>query len=144
MLEQNASSGIASRAQGPYVIGKLARDNVTEPAGSAGPRSELGWKLNHTQISGVKNFNTANIGISRPCSTMLKRPSEQDLDNDGRCSKRFRPQPQTRDRLSSLSDELILRTFSFLPISQLVVCERCAHSVFSARRLADHEDFLIG
>lgn len=91
-----------------------------------------------------KTFDTANTSLSRPYSAdiMLKRPSEQDLDNDGRCSKRFRP--RARDRLSSLSDELILRTFSFLPVSQLVVCERCAHSVFSARRLADHEDFLIG
>ena len=34
------------------------------------------------------------------------------------------------DRLSVLSDELLLRTLSFLPIPDLVLCERCASIIF--------------
>lgn len=117
--------------------------------GSAGPVMSrlVSYTIYKFPSFQVETFDTAKTSISKPYSTdiMPKRPSEQDLDNDGHCSKRFRPHPlQTRDRLSSLSDELILRTFSFLPVLQLVVCERCAHSVFFACRLADHEDFLIG
>ena len=41
-----------------------------------------------------------------------------------RPQKRLRP--NRPDRLSSLSDEILLRTLSFLPISDLILCERCA------------------
>ena len=41
-------------------------------------------------------------------------------------TKDERPQKRLRaDRLSNLSDELLLRTLSFLAISDLAVCERC-------------------
>lgn len=39
-------------------------------------------------------------------------------------AKRLRP--NTTDRFSVLSDELLLRILSFLPISDLVLCERWA------------------
>ena len=53
-----------------------------------------------------------------------RRPSrsEQDEVNEAR-RKRGR---YLLDRLSSLSDELVLRTLSFLPVSSLVVCQRYA------------------
>ena len=41
-------------------------------------------------------------------------------------TKDNRPQKRLRaDQLSNLSDELLLRTLSFLSISDLVLCERC-------------------
>ncbi len=70
---------------------------------------------------------------------MLKRFPDQGVDD--RYTKRFRF--FAPDRFSSLSDELILRALSYLSISQLVVCERCANFAFFAQKVADREDFLI-
>lgn len=47
---------------------------------------------------------------------------EDDDDDEQRLVKRARP--SSLDRLSKLSDELILRVLSYLPVSQLVVCQR--------------------
>ncbi|MCJ1295728.1 hypothetical protein MMC34_007292 [Xylographa carneopallida] len=38
-----------------------------------------------------------------------------------------RPRYSSTDRLSALSDELVLRTLSFLPVSTLVACHRLSH-----------------
>ncbi len=48
------------------------------------------------------------------------------------------------DRLSSLSDELILRTFSYLTISELVLCYRLVSASPSPGRLADIKDYRTG
>ena len=58
-----------------------------------------------------------------------RRPSEQD---EGNGTRRKRGRYEAVDRLSILSDELVLRTLSFLPVSSLVVCQRytiteCTH-----------------
>lgn len=65
-----------------------------------------------------------------------------DRDTDEHQAKRLRS--NAPDRLSSLSDELILKAFSFLPISELVNCERCANYGPLHSNVADLEDFLIG
>ena len=53
---------------------------------------------------------------------MSKRLREEDSLNDAPAEKRARP--SSVDRLSKLSDELILRVLSYLPVSNLVVCQR--------------------
>ncbi|KAK3670892.1 hypothetical protein LTR78_009170 [Recurvomyces mirabilis] len=54
---------------------------------------------------------------------MAKRSRDEDaVREEERSPKRARP--STVDRLSELSDELILRVLSYLPVSQLTVCER--------------------
>jgi hypothetical protein len=53
---------------------------------------------------------------------MVKRGAEEaDLDVDHE-TKRIRP--AVRDHLSHLSDELLLRVLSYLPVSQLALCQR--------------------
>lgn len=52
---------------------------------------------------------------------MLKRPHD-DCRSD---SSAKRPKFTVVDRLSSLSDELLLRALSFVPIPSLTVCQRC-------------------
>jgi hypothetical protein len=53
---------------------------------------------------------------------MGKRAREGEAESNDRSSKRMKP--SATDRLSKLSDELILRVLSFLPVSQLVICQR--------------------
>ena len=63
---------------------------------------------------------------------MGKRTREEDDFEDVLpASKRMRP--SSVDRLSKLSDELILKAFDYLPASQLVVCQR--YVFISFRRL---------
>ena len=52
---------------------------------------------------------------------MPKRHLDQDIDEDHRVKRLRTNKP---DIFSSLSDELILRTLSYLTISELIVCER--------------------
>ena len=52
---------------------------------------------------------------------MAKR-SREDRDIDGRSTKRLRF--SNPDRLSHLSDELLIRTLSYLSVSDLVRCQR--------------------
>lgn len=54
---------------------------------------------------------------------MAKRHRE-DHATDERSVKRLRPSDP--DRLSRLSDELLLRILSYLSVSDLVLCQRCA------------------
>ncbi|TKA66494.1 hypothetical protein B0A55_09166 [Friedmanniomyces simplex] len=56
---------------------------------------------------------------------MVKRVREEDDGLDESHSKR--PKPSEADRLSRLSDELTLRVLSYLPVAQLVVCQRLSH-----------------
>ena len=64
---------------------------------------------------------------------MAKRARDDNDDDDdaaaaafdSRTSKRVKPSPI--DRLSNLSDELILRVLAYLPVSQLAVCHRYVH-----------------
>ena len=58
---------------------------------------------------------------------MSKRVRQQDGLDDDRAAKRVRP--SSPDRLSKLSDELILRVLSFLPVSQLAVCQRYVSTI---------------
>jgi hypothetical protein len=51
-----------------------------------------------------------------------RRADEADLDATTHEAKRIRP--VVRDHLSHLSDELLLRVLSFLPVSQLAICQR--------------------
>ena len=52
---------------------------------------------------------------------MRKRPRDDcGLDNFGK-----RPRFEVLDRLSVLSDELLLRILSFVPIPTLTLCQRC-------------------
>ncbi|KAK3112654.1 hypothetical protein LTR53_010851 [Teratosphaeriaceae sp. CCFEE 6253] len=53
---------------------------------------------------------------------MAKRGREDDVDSRPGPSKRSRP--ANVDHLSRLSDELTLRVLSYLPVAQLVVCQR--------------------
>ncbi|KAL2036659.1 hypothetical protein N7G274_010609 [Stereocaulon virgatum] len=53
---------------------------------------------------------------------MIKRPREDDLDVS-HSAKRLRTSKYL-DRLSVLSDELLLRTLSFLSVSELITCQR--------------------
>lgn len=64
-------------------------------------------------------INTSPVVIP----VMGKRHAEEDADDHERCKKRRRP--NTLDRLSLLSDELLLRILSFLSVSELVLCQRC-------------------
>ena len=55
---------------------------------------------------------------------MPKRHRDE-LETDLPPSKRHRDDPSSpADRLSSLSNELLLQIFSFLPVSSLNVCQR--------------------
>ena len=53
---------------------------------------------------------------------MGKRARTEDGIDRERPTKHLRA--SSLDRLSRLSDELILRVLSYLPVSQLVVCQR--------------------
>lgn len=57
---------------------------------------------------------------------MVKRPLVDDAGEE-RSVKRRRS--DRSDRLSLLSDELLLRTLSFLSVSDLVLCQRFALSL---------------
>ena len=61
---------------------------------------------------------------------MPKRAREE--DTEGRPFSK-QPRLENPDRLSLLSDELLLRTLSFLAVSDLVSCQRCAHSALYSR-----------
>lgn len=54
--------------------------------------------------------------------TKRQRLDEDAVAEEQRSVKRTKQ--SSPDRLSSLSDELLLKILSFLPISQLVVCQR--------------------
>ncbi|KAK3700654.1 hypothetical protein LTR37_015843 [Vermiconidia calcicola] len=56
---------------------------------------------------------------------MGKRPREESELDDSHPSKRTRP--SSTDHLSRLSDELILRVLSYLPVPQLVTCQRLSN-----------------
>lgn len=58
---------------------------------------------------------------------MLKR-AHDDCNFD---SSAKRPRFAVVDRLSSLSDELILRTLSFVPVPNLTVWQRCVSALQS-------------
>ena len=75
------------------------------------------------------------------CIAMPKHPREECVD-DQRSSKQ--PRLEDPDRLSLLSDELLLRTLSFLSVSDLVSCQRCAHRDFTRELIANREDSLGG
>lgn len=66
--------------------------------------------------------NRPHLPISRLTNMVRKRTRDSDSDNDLPPSKRGKL--YTKDRLSSLSDELTLRVLSFLPVAQLVKCQR--------------------
>ncbi|KAM3423423.1 hypothetical protein BST61_g856 [Cercospora zeina] len=53
---------------------------------------------------------------------MAKRAREEDTELGDQSSKRHRS--STKDRLSSLSDELLLKVFSFLSVPHLATCQR--------------------
>jgi hypothetical protein len=55
--------------------------------------------------------------------TMAKRSREDD-DDAGIAQSGKRYKPSSPDRLSSLSDELLVKVLSFLSVSQLLVCQR--------------------
>lgn len=57
-------------------------------------------------------------------STMAKRQRDGDGEIAREPPATKRNKSSSPDRLSSLSDELLLKVLSFLPISQLVVCQR--------------------
>lgn len=59
--------------------------------------------------------------------TMPKRSREEDVDAI-RSVKRLRTNHP--DRLSLLSDELLLRTLSHLPVPDLARCQRCAYRAY--------------
>ncbi|KAK5137102.1 hypothetical protein LTR08_001111 [Meristemomyces frigidus] len=56
---------------------------------------------------------------------MVKRRRDEQNSGGERSLKRARP--DSVDRFTSLSDELILRVLSYLPVSHLVVCQRLSH-----------------
>lgn len=51
-----------------------------------------------------------------------RRADEADLDVAHEEVKRVRP--AVRDHLSHVSDELLLRVLSYLPVSELALCQR--------------------
>ena len=59
---------------------------------------------------------------------MVKR-SRGSQEKDDRSAKRLRP--NNPDRLSHLSDELLLRTLSYLSVSDLVLCQRLSNRLHS-------------
>ena len=59
---------------------------------------------------------------------MSKRVRVEDDLDDAPSPKRVRS--SSTDRLSNLSDELILRVLGYLPVSQLVVCQRYVYLSF--------------
>lgn len=74
---------------------------------------------------------SATLSLRSPLSTtMVKRGAEEAGLETSPDPKRIRP--TSRDHLSRLSDELILRVLSYLPVSDLVVSQRCvpASAVF--------------
>lgn len=69
----------------------------------------------------------------------MSKRSHDDSADTLRAAKRVRS--TAVDRLSSLSDELILRTFSYLTISELVLCHRLVIVLLSPGNLADIEGY---
>ncbi|TKA56090.1 hypothetical protein B0A49_10839 [Cryomyces minteri] len=59
---------------------------------------------------------------------MAKRQRE-DVQGKGRFAKRLRPLPV--DRLSLLSDELLLRILSFVSVPTLITCQRLSHKFYA-------------
>ena len=87
-------------------------------------------------LSGDKLFRTGwhlqDRLIGRPSTSLYSnftvmpkrfRDEAASYAEHGRPRKRSRP--DKKDRLSSLSDELLLRTLSFLSTPDLLLCERC-------------------
>ena len=68
-------------------------------------------------------FHSHPVSCSPREAAMAKR-SYEDQNVGDRSAKRLRP--NHADRLSQLSDELLLRTLSYLSVSDLVLCQRCA------------------
>jgi len=71
----------------------------------------------------------------------MKRPRECD-EPDKRPSKLIRV--LARDRLSNLSDELLLRILSFVPVATLNICQRYGNLRISAGYRLTGEGFPIG
>ena len=59
--------------------------------------------------------------ISSLREAAMPKRSREDQELDGPSAKRLRP--SNTDRLSHLSDELLLRTLSYLSVSDLVLCQ---------------------
>ena len=57
-------------------------------------------------------------------SNMMVGKRARDIDSDDDLPPLKRGKSSISDRLSSLSDELTLRVLSFLPVAQLVKCQR--------------------
>jgi len=70
-------------------------------------------------------FIVENVELQEASTAMAKRSLEEDA-GDERSTKRLRS--NTSDGLSLLSHEILLRILSFLSVSDLVLCQRCASS----------------
>lgn len=70
----------------------------------------------------LKDIKVRRFAHKTSSSPVMAKRAREKSDVDGREEKRQRS--SSVDRFSGLSDELILRVFSCLPVSQLVVCER--------------------
>lgn len=92
-------------------------------------------------LSGLRIYHREEYLHHKLRFAMPKRPREEDID-DQRSTKQ--PRLENPDRLSLLSDELLLRTLSFLSVSDLVSCQRCAHRYFSRELIANRKDSLGG
>lgn len=88
-------------------------------------------------LSGLRTYHREVYLHHKLRFAMPKRPREEDVD-DQRSSKQ--PRLGDPDRLSLLSDELLLRTLSFLSVSDLVSCQRCAHRTFTRGLVANRKD----
>lgn len=103
---------------------ELGRDPILSPYDSPRLRWRASWDKDIPSYSLYTPQSPFEIlpeqKTKRP--TMVKRPREDDAPAEEVSSKRLRP--SSVDRLSRLSDELILRVLSYLPISNLVICQR--------------------
>ena len=86
----------------------------------------------HQLLSLCFSFQLGNV-------VMAKR-SHEHQESDDRSAKRLRPSDP--DRLSHLSYELLLRTLSYLSVSDLVLCQRCAVKNVTLNLLTDYSDCL--
>lgn len=133
----SSESGLAQRTYGlfysvhpPHSLATLTSlyniNHATPPSSSLRTRHKVS---NQYKVLRSSNLLRRVITGALPAIswTMSKRPLDHHPDFLYPQVKRPRTSPVCSDPLSPLSDEILLRILSFLPVSQLVVCQRCVN-----------------
>lgn len=76
---------------------------------------------------GGDNDNVHNLMLLSPQQRLYLMKRSREEDDDGEHASKVRRVSKV-DRLSRLSDELLVRILSFVPVASLLTCQRYAHS----------------